>query len=89
MDFKKYFNNKLNEILNARTSSSEITKNINGKTITFYREDTFKQDRSLVYQIIKKIESGKIKLDIPDKHKSNITYSFILKLDNTLEFVKY
>jgi len=49
----------------TRTSNNDVTKWFDGFGITLYREDTFEQDKNVLYRTMKKIENGKIRLGLP------------------------
>ena len=62
----------------ARHESNHVTKKIGDKLITLYRVDCSAQPKSLLYSIMKRIESGK--LDIGNEYKV-----FDVHLDGTLK----
>lgn len=47
----------------GRTASAHVTKNIGGRHLTFYRRDTFRQNKSTLYRAAKKIENGELAVD--------------------------
>lgn len=71
-----------------RAQTLGVSKSINGTLISLSREDTYLQNKSLLYSFMKRIETGKVKLPIPMEriqHK-NGCFHFTVKLDKTLKF---
>ena len=66
-----------------RAGKLYVRKEINGETVTLYREDAFLQDKSKLYNAFKKIESGKLALPI----HNGVYKIYKLMLDGTLKTI--
>lgn len=78
----------------CRTSSNSVNKRINGKSIWLHQvsiheiEDVFKYGKHVLYQVMKKIETGKILLNVPTEFEKDDSYHFFVQYDRTLRFEK-
>ncbi len=78
----------------CRTSSNSVYKNINGKSIWLHQvplseiEDVSKYGKHILYQVMKKIENGKILLNVPAEFEKDSSYHFFVQYDRTLRFEK-
>ena len=69
----------------SRNQNPDVSKVLKGKLICLTREDSYLQDKSLLYSKMKSIERGKVKLPIPLSKINKECFCFVLKLNGDIK----
>lgn len=71
----------------SRGYDRNVSKDIGGRIISLWRQDTFLQNKGVLYSKMAGIQRGTIKLPVPLKSLGKTVYSFTVTLDRKLVFI--